>query len=178
MHGRCSSTYIPIIPKKLLDSGCFTAAGRLLYAIIDSGASRTFVGEGTPLEGARAGRGYVSVANGQRERIAEIGDVGPLKNVQKVNSFTRTLVSVTDLVEQFGVVMFDRTGAHLGSCWGDEALISKIGSCTGDRLYRFDQTSLTKHAAKLPALRGRPGDTTDIPRMLRSWGCANGATAG
>ena len=74
-------------------------------------------------------------------------DLGPLKNVQKVNSFTRTLVSVADLVEQFGVVMFDRTGAYLSSCRGREALISKIGSYTGDRLYRFDQSSLAKHRA-------------------------------
>ena len=169
---------IPIILRKLLEGGCFTAAGRLLYAIIDSGASRTFVGEGTSLEGARSGRGFVSVANGQRERIAEVGDLGPLKNVQKVNSSTRTLVSVADLVEQFGVVMFDRTGAYLSSCRGKEALISKIGSYTGDRLYRFDQSSLAKHASKLPELIGRPRDATDIPRMLRSWGCADGATAG
>ena len=165
-------------PKPPDHRGCFTAAERLLYAIIDSGASRTFVGEGTSLAGVRAGRGYVSVANGQRERIAEIGDLGPLRDVQKVNSFTRTLVSVADLVEQFGIVMFDRTGTYLGSCWGDEALISKIGSYTGDRLYRFDQSSLTKHAAKLPDLKRRPRITTDIPRMLRSWGCASGATAG
>ena len=120
----------------------------------------------------------VSVANGQRERIAEVGDLGPLKNVQKVNSFTRTLVSVADLVEQFGVVMFDRTGAYLSSCRGKEAFISKIGSYTGDRLFRFDQSSLAKHASRLPELVGRPRDATDIPRMLRSWGCADGATAG
>ena len=101
-----------------------------------------------------------------------------MKNVQKVSSFTRALISVTDLVEQFGVVMFDRTGAYLSSCRGDKALISKIGSCTGDRLYRFDQSSLERHAAKLPDLRNRPRAIADIPRMLRSWGCANGATAG
>merc|ERR1712185_726340 len=92
-----------------------TAAERLLYAIIDSGASRTFVGELARLSNTRPGRGFVSVANGQREPIAEVGCLGPLRNVQRVNSFTRTLVSVADLVEQFGVVMFDSSGTYLGT---------------------------------------------------------------
>ena len=77
----------PRILKGLHNGSCSTAAARLLYATIDNGASRTFVGEGIRLENVREGKGYVSVANGQRERIAEVGSLGPLENVQKVYSF-------------------------------------------------------------------------------------------
>ena len=59
------------------------------------------------MENVQPGRGNVSVANGVREAIAEIGDLGPLKGAQKVNSFGRTLVSVFALAKQFGGVFFD-----------------------------------------------------------------------
>ena len=108
----------------------------------------------------------------------EVGWLGSLRNVQKVNSFTRTLVSVADLVEQFGVVMFDTSGAYLGSKYRGKTLITKIGSSTPDRLYRFDQPALERHVEKLPDLRAGSSRVSDLPELLRSWGCANGATAG
>ena len=60
------------------------------------------------------GRGNVSVANGVREAIAEIGDLRPLKGAQKVNSFGRTLMSVLALAKQFGGVFFD--DKHVFAC--------------------------------------------------------------
>ena len=40
------------------------------YAIVDSGASFTYVNGKTKMERCRPGAGYVDVANGQREHIA------------------------------------------------------------------------------------------------------------
>ena len=60
---------------------------RALYnAIVDSGASGVYVSKGVQLENVQPGRGNVSVANGVREAIAKIGDLGPLKGAQKVNT--------------------------------------------------------------------------------------------
>ena len=92
--------------------------------------------------------------------------------------FTRTLVSAGDLVEQFGVVMFDASGTYLGAKWRDKTLVTIIGSSTQGRLYRFDQSALRRHAGKLPSLRSGVARAGDLPGLLRSWGCANGATAG
>ena len=136
------------------------------------------MGEGIHLENVREGKGYVSVANGQRERIAEVGSLGPLENVQKVNSFTRTLVSVADLVEQFGIVIFDAEGAHIASNWGDEAIITQVGRSTEDRLYRYDGKALERHIVRLPATFSTTRRSHTLSGLLRSWGCANGATAG
>jgi hypothetical protein len=122
-------------------------------AIVDSGASFTYVHAKQALERARPGSGYVRVANGQREAITEIGELGPLTGAQKVGSFTRTLVSVSDLTEQFGVVIFDKNAVHVGS--EDGALITKIGDLTPQRLYSFDLDALEGHALGIARLQAR-----------------------
>jgi hypothetical protein len=66
-------------------------------AIVDSGASSHFVNKHTRLDNPRpAGHRHVSAANGQREPIAEIGDRGCLKELKKVESFGRSLISVSE----------------------------------------------------------------------------------
>ena len=91
----------------------------------------------------------VWVANGQRERVAEEGSLGPLARVKKVNSFSRTLVSVADLVEQYGGLYFDKLGAHVVSedASGD-TIVTTIGTLTKSRLYSFDLASLSRHASR------------------------------
>ena len=95
-----------------------------------------------------------------------------------MNSFTRTLVSVADLVEQFGVVIFDEKGAHVGTNWGDEAVITQIGQSTSDRLHKYDGRALERHIARLPANFLTSHRSHTLAGLMRSWGCANGATAG
>ena len=59
----------------------------LQSAILDSGASQTYVTKHVKLKNAVPGSGSVRVANGKREKIAEKGDLGPLTGARKVNSF-------------------------------------------------------------------------------------------
>ena len=119
-------------------------------AIIDSGASRTYATKDVPLRNVRSGRGRVSVATGRTEPIAETGDLGVLRGVQRVNSFTRTLVSVTDLVDQFEAVRFDKSGAHVETKGSDGRIVSTlIGRPTASRLFGFDDAALSRHARKL-----------------------------
>ena len=117
--------------------------------IIDSGASYTYATPDVPLTNTRPGVGSVTVANGKRERIAEIGDLGPLKNVRRVMSFTRTLVSVRDLVDQFHRVVFDSRGVAVESETGDVRTL--IGLPMRNRLYSFDGSALARHAALVTA---------------------------
>jgi len=122
------------------------------YAIVDSGASFTYVNGKTILTRCRPGSGYVSVANGQREQIAQIGSLGPIRNAQKVNSFRRTLVSVTDLVELFGSVTFRADGVFVETQVFDEPLLStRIGVNTPQRLYSFELDSLKEHHKRVLA---------------------------
>ena len=107
-----------------------------------SGASHTYVTTETELRDVIEGEGFVSVANGQSERITEIGSLGPLRGARRVNSFTRTLVSVRDLVEQFGPVRFDEDGVHISTSDGKTA---KIGRPLSSRLYSFDLKSFSRH---------------------------------
>ena len=129
---------------------------QLRDAIVDSGASHTYVSKLVELWNSRQGKGCVWVANGRREEVSQIGDLGPLIGVRKVDSFTRTLVSVRDLVDQFGSVVFDSKGVHLRTCETD-ATTGAAGSCVGtqigrptiQRLYSFDVEALIKHAARI-----------------------------
>jgi hypothetical protein len=115
--------------------------------IVDSGASFTYATDHVPLTNVRPGRGCVTVATGKRESVAEIGDLGALRNVRRVRSFTRTLVGVRDLVDQFHEVRFNRDGVHVVSKDGHVA--TKIGDPTRNRLYSFDGSALSKHARRL-----------------------------
>ena len=113
--------------------------------IVDSGASYTYATEDTPLTNVRPGYGSVTVATGRREAIKEMGDLGALKNVRRVSSFTRTLVSVRDLVDQFHRVIFDGDGVLVESA--DGQIRTRIGLPTPNRLYSFDGSALSRHAA-------------------------------
>ena len=78
-----------------------------------------------------------------------IGDMDPMKGVRQVSSFQRTLVSVKDLVEQFGPVLFNNDGVYLASRGTKgKSFISEIGSCTPERLCTFDVAALTEHNSK------------------------------
>ena len=129
---------------------------QLQDAIVDSGASCTYVTDGVELWEVRSGRGHVWVANGRREAIAQEGKLGPIWGAKKVPSFARTLVSVRDLVEQFGTVVFDKEGVHVVSIDKEgelrECLRSRrgsvsttIGAPTKQRLCSFDIEALVDH---------------------------------
>ena len=128
------------------------AVRAITQAIVDSGASYTYVAGGTRLRNATPGQGAVRVANGQVERVHKEGDLGPLVGVKEVKSFSRTLVSVTDLVEQFGRVVFDSEGVRVqtqGAQKGRPQESTLIGRPTANRLYSFDLEALQRHADKL-----------------------------
>jgi hypothetical protein len=128
---------------------CMAASDPYSYAIVDSGASYTYASGSESLQNASPGMGHVRVANGASEKVSLIGDMGPMKGVRQVSSFQRTLVSVKDLVEQFGPVLFNNDGVYLASRGTQgKSFISKIGSCTPERLYTFDVAALTEHNNK------------------------------
>ena len=147
------------------------------YDIVDSGASRTYVRALQRLLNARPGGGSVQCANGQREKIAEVGDLGPLKDAQKVLSFGRTLVSVSDLVEQFGVVAFDHEGVFVLSPSTPSSAcpqLSRIGDKTRERLFSFDLDALGQHHTSLRSPASRSTAPWGVADLLRPWGCAKG----
>ena len=120
------------------------------YAIVDSGASFTYVNGETRLIRAKPGTGYVSVANGQREKIAQVGSLGPIPNAQKVDSFRRTLVSVTDLVQLFGSTTFRSDGVYVETPLPSGAtFVTRIGVNTPQRLYSFDLDALERHSRRV-----------------------------
>jgi len=122
-------------------------------AITDSGASHTYKGGLTQLEDEKPGGGWVSVANGHQEPIAGVGRFGPITGARRVASFPRTLVSVADLIEQFGSVVFDTRGVHIVSSIPDQAPVATtIGCRTPSRLFSFDSPSLSRHASELESL--------------------------
>ena len=125
-------------------------------AIIDSGASSTFVPPDVILANVRKGRGSVSVANGQKEPILQAGDLGPLRGVQKVRSFHRVLVSVAQLCKQFGPVIFTTEGVQLVTqkAPGEPFVITTIGLPTANNLFSFDLDALEEHvrAAQRPGV--------------------------
>ena len=121
-------------------------------AILDSGASQTYVTSRVQLENVQPGEGYVRVATGRKEAVTESGDLGPIKGAQKVDGFARTLVSVMDVAEQVGNVLFTPNAAFVlekGFGAGDAASMTKIADATYSRLYSFDVVALDEHAARL-----------------------------
>ena len=74
------------------------------------------------------------------------GDIGPLTGVKQVASFKRSLVSVTDLVEQFGGLYFDDQGVHVVSKCDSGMVVTTIGLPTKNRLYSFNIECLKQHA--------------------------------
>ena len=71
-------------------------------------------------------------------------------------SFSRSLISVRDLVDQYGGVWFDADGVHVVTLPGGEsdvadlvggrnATVTKIGMPTSARLYSFDIEQLEAH---------------------------------
>ena len=134
-------------------------------AIIDSGASCTFVTADVELGDSRPGEGSVSCANGQKEEIAEVGSFGPLRRAQKVLSFPRSLISVMDLVEQFGEVCFNADGALLQTeCDVGKLLVSTIGKATEERLFSFDLEALQRHADRLVQIRAEIAEERSAER--------------
>ena len=119
----------------------------LLDAILDSGASQTYVTGKVKLDGAVPGQGLVKVATGKRERITERGSLGPLKGACKVESFARTLVSVMDVAEQVGDVVFTADAAFVVGDSDGERKRTKIATATPSRLYKFDLAALERHVA-------------------------------
>ena len=75
--------------------------------------------------------------------------------VHKVDSFTRTLVGVRDLADQFGGVYFDSEYVYVVSKTGDEIIWTELGKATETRLYSFDLEALEKHVESCEA-SGQP----------------------
>jgi len=117
-------------------------------AILDSGASQTYVTSKVELDNAEPGRGFVKVATGKRERITEQGSLGPLTGACKVGSFARTLVSVMDVAEQVGDVVFTAKGAFVVDDASATPRMTKIAAATPSRLYKFDLAALEQHVAE------------------------------
>ena len=103
-------------------------------AIVDSGASSHFVTKKTKLENTRPAAGRrVAVASGDVEPVAEIGDKGVLKNMLKVNSFTRSLISVSALSKLVGMVCFDGDKAGTRAAFrATERALPLLGDADGD----------------------------------------------
>ena len=117
--------------------------------IIDSGASSTYVPRGVPLLEARPGNGHVMVADGRKVPITQRGNLGPLAGAKRVDNLKQVLVSVRDLVEQFGPVVFDEFGVYVNGTNGGADSgkgRTRIGAPTVNRLYRFDYRALCQHA--------------------------------
>ena len=72
------------------------------------------------------------------------GDLGALKDVRRALWFTRTLVSVRDLVNQFHKVVFDGDGVLVESA--DVRVRTRIGLPTTNGLYSSDGAALSRHA--------------------------------
>ena len=124
---------------------------RKCNAIVDSGASHTFVPPTVGLSDVRQADIGVSVANGEVERIKSIGNLGPLKDVRVLEKAAYALVSVRDLVELFGGVYFNDDGVFVVPKFstdemgklvasGGKGELSCVGRPTGtkNRLYSFD----------------------------------------
>ena len=83
-----------------------------------------------------------------REPVTEVGKLGPLV-ARKVDSFSRALISVADLVDRFGGVFFDRGKVYVCTPDGVGPIITCIGHRNEVRLYGFDLEALVKHEHKL-----------------------------
>ena len=117
-------------------------------AIIDSGASYTYVPETVDLMSASPGGGHVIVANGQREAVKECGWLGPLR-ARKVGSFERPLISVRDLVDALGEIRFTRNGVVAHTVTKGGPVSSMIGGLADSRLYSFDMAETVEHVRRV-----------------------------
>ena len=98
------------------------------------------------LVNARPGTGTVKTANGQLEKIVEEGDLGPLKGARKVNGFSRTLVSVSEVTKQIGNVLFTPKAGFVIAVRDDGSLVAtQIATATAQGLYKFDLSGLQRH---------------------------------
>ena len=131
-------------------------------AIVDSGASFSYVTKGVPLSKAKPGTGFVWTADGQRSAIVEVGNAGPLKGAKRVNTFTRPLISVGELTEQFGGVLFDRGHVYVVSRCGETTISTCIGKRNEARLYTFDVQALAEHQADLMVAEFESGTTREL----------------
>ena len=113
-------------------------------AIIDSGASYSYVPESVTLMNPRSGGGDVWVANGQKEEVKETGWLGPLV-ARKVSSFPRALISVRDLVDALGAIMFNEEGVHALTTMENDVAVTRIGVPLESRLYSFDLPAVIQH---------------------------------
>ena len=136
-------------------------------AIVDSGASSHFVTKNTKLENTRPAAGRrVAVASGDVEPVAEIGDKGVLKNMLKVNSFTRSLISVSALSKLVGMVCFDGNKVYAVSSSGAKTAVSTIGHTTKQGLYSFHFDRLQRHCENHKELLPESGGSTDLATAL------------
>ena len=94
----------------------------------------------------------VATANGQLEPIAEIGDAFPLTGLKKVNSFSRSLISVALLTKLVGLIAFDADHVYAVSAVGAKIGVTPIGDVTPNRLYSFDLPRLQEHCRKFAHL--------------------------
>ena len=118
-------------------------------AIVDSGASENYVTDAVTLENISPGTGKVLVANGRSEEISQQGRVGPLEKCKKIRSFTRSLISVRSLSDQFGGVYFDSGNVYVVTASGvSKPVVTSIGRSNEARLYSFDIEALEDHAAR------------------------------
>ena len=134
-------------------------------AIVDSGASFSYVTKSVPLSKAKPGTGFVWTADGKKRAIEEIGNAGPLKGAKRVSSFTRPLVSVSDLSSQFGGVFFDRCHVYVVSQCGNTTISTCIGKRNEAQLYTFDVQALANHEADVMTAEFESGCTRRLKGM-------------
>ena len=79
---------------------------------------------------------------------------------------------MSDILEQFGFVIFDRDGAYVVSHPPSKTacLVSKIGERTQDRLFSFDKEALSSHAAGMKARGMVPSKQGHASRWLTTMG--------
>ena len=134
-------------------------------AIVDSGASFSYVTKNVPLSEAKTGTGAVWTADGQRSAIAQIGNAGPLHGVKRVDSFTRPLISVSELSAQFGGVYFDSEEVYVVSRCDGSIIATSVGRRNAAHLYTFDVQALADHQAKLLQREIKSGDARQLASL-------------
>ena len=94
---------------------------------------------------------FAHLSNALRKNITEVGSLGSMRHVQKVPGFTRTLVSVRDLADQFAGVYFDKGHVYLvPECAMTNIPMHRIGDATANRLYTFNIKALDRCSGLLP----------------------------
>ena len=113
--------------------------------------------------------------SGEEKKVICAGDAGPLKDVLKVESFERTLISVALLTKLVGAVMFTPEAAYAISFHGGRACESRnLGENLGmtqigkrnkvTNLYEFSFYALKRHCERFAGLmRWIPGTPFNPP---------------